>query len=374
MPPVVDGGLAITDYEISYVAKITEFDKVFSKFTRWEERVPSLRTSRWMFRDEPVSNFGFRMTGLRAGVEYTEFRLRCCNLRGWSEWVDMLEGAVSAEQQFQLQQQAKQSAGVTNAAAGVFQLELQPSAVAGSLDMAQSKLSRSNAAAAQKQGQGSDKGAGAVDMSVIHIEQRPHLVSFNGRNKSIFTDEPEAPSPPLFVRCTHTTSTCVHLEWGAPLFDGGSEVVDYIVHYTMLERQVTVSARNVIVEHTHRFNTFSADEYGACGAVTAVIRNLLPDTDVVRVAVCAVNKAGLVSERGLLTVVDGQLVKATAAGVAAVVRTKLASRYAALKREMSEASKSNEAWVETSFFTVRSPSQLTILYFNTALTVTYHLI
>lgn len=321
LPPVIDGGLAVTNYEIAFTTRITEFDKLRKKFTRWEEHVPSLLTSRWCFREGPVANRGFRITNLRAGTEYTNFRIRCCNLRGWSEWVDMITGDAF-QQQLQRQQEKQQESG---AEAGVFALERQmgpveaagPAAAAGASPSR--KLSDAPARAA----------LGVASESDVRIEQAEGFI----RGFSVFTDEPEAPSPPLFVTCERVTSSCIHLSWSPPFYDGGSALCDYVVHYTVLEQQITVTARNVIVEHTKKFNLNTAAQSGA------VIRNLLPDTDVVRVAVTAVNAVGLISERAPMMRQK-------------VVRTQPCSRYSALSRELAFAAKSSEPLIDTAFFTV----------------------
>lgn len=75
-PPVFDGGLPLIDYEIGYVAKLIEFDKVIGKFKRSTEVCPSLKTSQWCFL-EPLSHKGYKMMGLLADTEYTELRIRC---------------------------------------------------------------------------------------------------------------------------------------------------------------------------------------------------------------------------------------------------------------------------------------------------------
>lgn len=111
--------------------------------------------------------------------------------------------------------------------------------------------------------------------------------------KLVTTYEPESPTPPLFVNCNHITSSCVHLDWSAPFYDGGVPIVDYLVHYTVMERQTTVTARDVVFEHVRSFKVRSAD-------TVAVIRNIPPNTDVVKIFIVAVNQVGLVSPKGLL--------------------------------------------------------------------------
>lgn len=97
-PPVMDGGLPVTDYELSFDARVVEFDSVAEKYKKWTEVQPSQRTSRWGLK-QPVHHHGYRLIGLRGGTEYCNFRIRCCNLRGWSEWVDMLPDRIGKQQQ-----------------------------------------------------------------------------------------------------------------------------------------------------------------------------------------------------------------------------------------------------------------------------------
>ena len=53
-------------------------------------------------------------------------------------------------------------------------------------------------------------------------------------NKIIYTNEPSAPSIPLFVNCHKITSSCIYLDWSPPFYDGGVPLIDYIIHYTIL--------------------------------------------------------------------------------------------------------------------------------------------
>ncbi len=153
---------------------------------------------------------------------------------------------------------------------------------------------------------------------------------------SVFTNQPECPSPPLYFTCALVTSSCIHVNWQAPFFDGGSEVVDYYIHYTELEKQVTVTARDVIVQHKKKFRTHSGS------ATEAVIRNLFSDSDVVDVRIEAVNKVGLVGTRETLRL-NGST----------TLHTSKACRFTQLSREMARAAASIEIFIDSAFFTVR---------------------
>lgn len=62
---------------------------MLGKYKCWEGDY-QLRTSRFCYRDYPIAHHGCRISSLRGGSEYTNFKIRCCNLKGWSEWVDMI--------------------------------------------------------------------------------------------------------------------------------------------------------------------------------------------------------------------------------------------------------------------------------------------
>lgn len=201
------------------------------------------------------------------------------------------------------------------------------------------------------------------------------------RAKSIFTADPEAPSPPLYFECADVTSSCMRLRWQAPFYDGGSEVTDYIVYYTVLERHTTVTARNVIQERALKLKvprigrkisrhysvaaadtgsvfssslisggesldklTFAKSSMTSLGVDTSaplvtsvVIRNLPSDTDITSISVQAVNKVKLLSQKMILK---------------QKVRTREASRYTQLSRELARAAAHSEEWIDTSFFMV----------------------
>eukprot|EP01038_Epipyxis_sp_PR26KG_P007587 gene7587-10336_t len=258
-PPIIDGGLTITDYELSYTAKYSEFNKTTGKYKKWNEEFPSIKTSRWCCPD-PVAVFGFRIVCLRAATEYTNFKIRCYNLRGWSDWVDMISP--------------------------------------------------------------------------------PQSNGFNDKYiTSIFTDEPEAPSPPLYLEVTEVTSSCIHLEWQEPLFDGGEEIMNYIIFYTVKEKLITVTSNNVIQDKVCKIVSENNTTF-------FVIRNLPPDTDVVNLSVASVNKAGLISEKAGILTVSGSHVQKNH-----ILHTKNNSRYAQLLRELAITADSKGELIDSSFFT-----------------------
>lgn len=255
-PPVIAGGLEITNYEISFHAKYMELDIATGKYRKWEEDFPAVQTSTWLYKDNPVCHTGYKICGLRAGSEYSQFRIRCCNIRGWSDWVDMM------------------------------------------------------------------------------------MDNYESNNKTskkfidkVTTDDAVPPMVPLFVNCELVTSSCLHITWSPPYFDGGLPIVDYLVHYTIVERTLTVTARDVKVERHKVFKTKDGN------ATSAVIRNLPDDTDIINVYVCAKTSGGLVGGKGHL--------KQT------LCRTKLSCRYTLLTREFEMASSCKDEFVDSGFFTVR---------------------
>jgi hypothetical protein len=88
-PPVFDGGLPVINYEISYKTHTVTLDPGTKlKIVKVKEQ-PLISTSQWYYRD-PINHHGFKITGLEAGQSYVDFRIRSVNLRGVSEWVDLI--------------------------------------------------------------------------------------------------------------------------------------------------------------------------------------------------------------------------------------------------------------------------------------------
>ncbi|RYH28781.1 hypothetical protein EON65_10945 [archaeon] len=243
-PPIVDGGLEVTEYELAYTARMSEFDNKIGRYRKWEETVPSLKTSCFVMRSDPVCHNGFKMTYLRGGTEYLQFKIRCYNIRGWSDWVPMLP----------------------------------------SLD---------------------DK---------------------------VLTESPESPSAPLFTTITKVTSSCIHLSWAPPLYDGGLPITDYAIYYTVIEKQITVTKRDVRIEHAKCFNMENAT------ATMGVIRNLPDNTEVVSIYICALNSGNLVGLKANLQPPS--------------VFTKPSSRHSKLARELEVTSHATEEYIDSAFFTV----------------------
>lgn len=240
-PPVIDGGLEITEYEISYQVKHSEFDFKNNKYIKWEEE-NIITTSNWLFRENPVCHKGFKMCNLRANSEYSHFKIRAFNIRGWSEWEKMQE---------------------------------------------------------------------------------------NEQDK-IIMDKEIPPTQPLFVTCDLITSTCLHLSWSPPFFDGGLPVIEYIVCYTVVEILHTVTDRAKKVEKHLSYSTESP-------IPNTIIRNLPDNTDIVNIYVCAKNQARLVGAKGLCQ--------------QKVCKTKKCSRYTQLRRELDISMSSNNPWIDSDFFT-----------------------
>jgi hypothetical protein len=328
-PPVIDGGLAITDYEISYLAKHTTFDTQKGKYRHWEEEVSQL-TTMFCFQHNAIAHTEFRLCGLRAGSEYTNFRLRCCNLRGWSEWEEMLRDEEDPLTKLMRSQQRLANSGND----GVFTLESGgESSGAHGAGGGGGSVASSGAGAAEAVG-GKKPPPGAETFGERQLRLRLNV------GRKVSTYEPEQPSVPLFVNCYKITSSCIHIEWSAPFYDGGVPITNYWVHYTVMERQVTVTARDVVFEQPHKFALEGPYP------TEAVIRNIPPNTDVIRIYVIAVNEVGLMSEKGLL--------KQT------LCHTIETSRHGQLRRELALAAAATEPFFDSAFFTVSLSSSVIV--------------
>lgn len=88
-PPIIDGGLPITEYEIRYKVVHRNFDVVEKLWHRRVEEMPIVQTS-WWAASRPVCHTGYRLTGLEADKEHIEMQVRCANLKGFSDWANLL--------------------------------------------------------------------------------------------------------------------------------------------------------------------------------------------------------------------------------------------------------------------------------------------
>lgn len=257
-PPIVDGGLAITDYEISYSLMYMEMNHDTDKYVKFVKECDPIRTSNFCLIN-PICHSGYKIVGLRAQTEYYDFKIRSVNLRGFSEWIPMADGV---------------------------------------------------------------------------------------KGKSIKTYDPEAPSNPLFFRCEHITSTCLHLAWDVPYYDGGLEIIDYIITCTASEVHNTVTARDVIIPKAIKVTT------GPCllGETSFILRNIMPDIDVVHIQIKAVNKAGLISEPKNLGI---------------NCHTNVCSRFGGLVREIDRANIWPQKFIDSSFLSNVQQRLLKVDYIKT---------
>jgi hypothetical protein len=164
-----------------------------------------------------------------------------------------------------------------------------------------------------------------------------------GPQLTVRTDDPDPPSPPMYVRCTEITSSCLYLDWQYPFYDGGSEIAEYIVHYTVLERRTTVTASNVVIESVRKLRVRDA-------ATKVILRNIPPDTDIVNIYIKALNKVGLFSDEGKLT-------HGPRGATAGSLRTKKSSRREEIIKMIQKVEASGEAFFDTDFYSVRDQNR-----------------
>jgi hypothetical protein len=170
-PPVFDGGLPVTNYEIAYKTHTAYMDKTSKMRVVRVVAMPNLFTSHWCLRD-PVCHHGYKIMNLVAGQSYVDFQVRAINLQGHSEWTDLVE-----------------------------------------------------------------KGGPTI----------------------ITTNAEVYPWAPLFVHVALVTSTCIHLDWGPPLFDGGKDITHYEINYIVVERHVTATSRNHMISRERTIVTKNSD-------------------------------------------------------------------------------------------------------------------
>ncbi len=144
-----------------------------------------------------------------------------------------------------------------------------------------------------------------------------------------------SPTCALFVTADDVTSSCIHLSWSPPLFDGGVPIIEYIVHYTVVELVITVTERDKKLEKKKEFCTESTD-------CTAVIRHIPDGTDVVDIYVVARNYDLRVGDKGYVKLPKDKK----------CIRTKPSSRHSRLLRELEYASNVTDDHIDSAFFTV----------------------
>lgn len=153
----------------------------------------------------------------------------------------------------------------------------------------------------------------------------------NGLEK-IHTLPAETPSKPQFFECVKITSSCVHLKWDPPFFTGGQAIIDYIIYYTTVEREISAVSRGIFIERERKLNVGNGTTH------FAVLRNIKPETKVVRICIKSVNKAGLESD---LIYFKGE-----------EVVTKNCSRYMQLLGQLKLVEDTELDYIDTDFFTV----------------------
>lgn len=313
MPPVFDGGLPIIDYEIRYVAKSVDFDKEKGKFKKKTETCPSLRTSQWCLLD-PVLHKGYKMVGLKGATEYHDLNLRCANLLGWSEWVPMTG--------FMPEDPKKKKTKTTR----------------------------------------------KPDVEVADCDKLREFVK---------TDDADVPGRPTFFVCTAITSSCIHLLFDKPVNDGGSQVTEYLIFYTILTRTTSAVSREVFVEVSKKLRVKASR--GRSNVV--ILRNIPADSDVVAIRVKAVSRIGLIGEMTPLGInltikVEDDEVQSKSSQIAkmkalrgegmkslmtadgqlkgVVCRTLISSRHRQLVLALYGAENTTDTFVDTDFYTVRT--------------------
>lgn len=90
LPPLSDGGSPVFDYELSYLEAYYVINPV-TKIPKLKSSTIVIRTSNWCLR-EPVFHRGYKLNQhVRAGTMYSHLKVRCWNLVGSSEWVNILD-------------------------------------------------------------------------------------------------------------------------------------------------------------------------------------------------------------------------------------------------------------------------------------------
>ena len=261
--PVTDGGLPVHEYEIKYTEKFMEMNKKTKRYITTITEKESHLTSIWCAR-EPICHTGCKIVFLKGNTEYNSFKIRSKNLRGWSEWADMLDHVEYSDED-------------------------------------------------------EDDGVATYRPKYPHVRTEPV----------------EAPSPPMRFRMVEITSSCLHLAWDMPFYDGGSPIVDFIVYLTVQEVCTTTTERDVVIPYDMKQSTEGI-------ATSCVVRNLPSDTIITKIRIKVMNKIGLLSEEAKLPPLNEEDPDP---------KTKLASRYILVHREFDRCTASKETFIDTSFFT-----------------------
>ena len=148
----------------------------------------------------------------------------------------------------------------------------------------------------------------------------------------ITTSDPERPREPTFFRNKLTTSTCLHLTWDAPIYDGGRPLTQYLIMYTVVEKHVTAMSREHTIPKDKQIRTKGP-------ATEFVIRNLPHSTKIINIRIKAIN--------------DYEM-SGPAAEITWGVRnpmTEPCSRYYGLKEEHHKTKEMEGAFCDTDFFT-----------------------
>lgn len=70
---------------------------------------------------------------------------------------------------------------------------------------------------------------------------------------SVCTEDPDPPTAPLRFQITRITSSCIHLRWDPPFFDGGRIISGYVVSYVVLERDMNSHNSEIFHEKPNAF-------------------------------------------------------------------------------------------------------------------------
>ena len=249
--PITDGGLPVYEYELSFIAKRMDWQPRKKRYKTTAIQVDSYLTTLICSQD-PVCHAGARVVGLLGSTEHINWRMRCRNLQGWSDWVDMMDKGPEGDQPI-----------------------------------------------------------------------------------SVFTQDVEAPSPPLFFRFIRNTSSCIYLAWDPPFYDGGREIVGYVISYTVNEIHTTLTERDIIIPVDM--------QYHAGGSVlAAVLRNLPAKTKVVNITIKAVNFGGMTSDATKLEFLEN---------VPEAIETDQCSRHAFVARELARSANAKGDFIDSDFYT-----------------------